>query len=139
MSVTPVDHIVFHVPITFSFESTKSIPWNYNTMTYVGEKPLLLEPIITNIASIRGMTRSGRVFAPEKPPKKNIPESSKGKEAESSEEGPPKKTVPQEEVEEFLRLIKKSDYRVVDQLNQTPSKIFMLSILLSYEALGELY
>lgn len=43
-------------------------------------------------------------------------------------------TIPQEEVEEFLRLNKKSDYRVVDQLNQTPSKISMLSLLLSFEA-----
>lgn len=31
-------------------------------------------------------------------------------------------------------MIKKSDYKVVDQLNQTPSKISMLSLLLSFEA-----
>lgn len=51
-----------------------------------------------------------------------------------SKEGPSKKGVPQEEVEEFLRLIRKCNYKVVDQLNLTPSKIFILSLLLSSEA-----
>lgn len=40
----------------------------------------------------------------------------------------------QEEVEEFLRLIRKNDYKVIDQLNHTPSKIYILSLLLSSEA-----
>lgn len=35
-----------------------------------------------------------------------------------------------DDVEEFLRIIKKSDYMVVDQLNQTPSKISILSLLM---------
>lgn len=41
---------------------------------------------------------------------------------------------PTDEVGEFLRHIKKSDYKVVDHLNQTPSKISMLELLMSYEA-----
>lgn len=40
----------------------------------------------------------------------------------------------QKEGEEFLRMIKKSDYKVVDKLKHTPSKISMMSLLLSYEA-----
>lgn len=36
-------------------------------------------------------------------------------------------------VEEFLRIIKKSDYKVVEKLNQTPSKISMLSLLMCSE------
>lgn len=36
-----------------------------------------------------------------------------------------------------MRIIKKSDYKVVDQLSQTPSKIFILSLLLSFEAYRE--
>lgn len=44
------------------------------------------------------------------------------------------KETPTNEFEEFLRLIKKSDYKVVDQLNQTPSKISMLALLMSFEA-----
>lgn len=80
------------------------------------------------------MNRSGRVFAPEQPPKKNTPESSKGKEAIISGEGPSKKVGPQEEAEEFLKLTRKSDYKVVDQLNETPSKISILSLFLSSKA-----
>ncbi|XP_058782873.1 uncharacterized protein LOC131657499 [Vicia villosa] len=37
------------------------------------------------------------------------------------------------DAEEFLALIKKSDYRVVDQLHQTPSKISLMSLLLNSE------
>lgn len=33
-----------------------------------------------------------------------------------------------------MRIIKKSDYKVVDQLNQTPSKILILSLLMCSEA-----
>lgn len=39
-----------------------------------------------------------------------------------------------DDVEEFLRIIKKSDYKVVDKLNQTPSKISILSFILFYKA-----
>lgn len=80
----------------------------------MGKKPLVLEPVITNIAGVGGMTRSGRIFASDKQIKKNTPESSKRKEVLGSREGPTKKGVPQEEVEEFWRLIMKSDYKVVD-------------------------
>ncbi|KAI5407514.1 hypothetical protein KIW84_053680 [Lathyrus oleraceus] len=38
-----------------------------------------------------------------------------------------------EDCDEMLRLIKKSEYNVVDQLLQTPSKIFVLSLLLNSE------
>ena len=38
------------------------------------------------------------------------------------------------EIEEILKIIKKNDYNVVEQLGQTPSKISMLSLLLCSEA-----
>lgn len=41
--------------------------------------------------------------------------------------------MPQEKVKEFLKLIRKSDYKAVGQLNQKPSKISILSLLLSSE------
>ncbi|XP_050916564.1 uncharacterized protein LOC127131691 [Lathyrus oleraceus] len=39
-----------------------------------------------------------------------------------------------QEVEELLRFIRKSDYKVIDHLSQTPSKISILSLLLCFEA-----
>ena len=38
------------------------------------------------------------------------------------------------EIEEILKIIKKSDYNMVEQLGQIPSKISMLSLLLCSEA-----
>ena len=40
----------------------------------------------------------------------------------------------QKEMEEILKIIKKSNYNVVEQLGQTPSKISMLALLLCSEA-----
>ena len=37
-------------------------------------------------------------------------------------------------MEEILKIIKKSDYNIVEQLGQTPSKISMLALLLCSEA-----
>ena len=39
----------------------------------------------------------------------------------------------QKEMEEILKIIKRSDYNVVEQLGQTPSKISMLTLLLCSE------
>ena len=39
-----------------------------------------------------------------------------------------------QEIEEILKIIWKSDYKIVEQLGQTPSKISMLSLLLCSEA-----
>lgn len=44
-----------------------------------------------------------------------------------------KKSTTAEEGQEFFKLIKKSDFEIVDQLGQTPSKISIMSMMLSYE------
>ncbi|GAU10110.1 hypothetical protein TSUD_421300, partial [Trifolium subterraneum] len=131
-----VDPIVFHVPAPFPFDSMKKVPWNYQPTAYVGGKPLTnVESNVTNIVGIGSMTRSGRIFSFEQPNKKSLVIPRKGKSVEDEiGDGPSRKTLPQEEAEEFLRIIRKSDYRIVDQLGQTPSKISMLSLLLSSEA-----
>ena len=52
-------------------------------------------------------------------------------------EAPVKTTVEdsfKQEMEEVLKIIRKSDYNVVEQLGHTPSKISMLSLLLCSEA-----
>lgn len=61
---------------------------------------------------------------------------SRGKEAinEQDQTKKLKKDVSLEEGQEFLRLIKKRDFKILDQLEQTPFKISILSLLLSYEA-----
>ena len=39
-----------------------------------------------------------------------------------------------QEMQEILKIIRKSDYKIVEQLGQTPSKISMMSLLLYSEA-----
>ena len=47
---------------------------------------------------------------------------------------PPNKNFTDQEANEFLKIIKRSDYRGVDQLHQTPTKISILSLLINSEA-----
>lgn len=106
---------------------------------------------VLNIAGTGGMTCSGRVFAPKYTPKvipapvvvpppppqareSVVVPTSKGKEVAKEQ-----KHLTAEEGQEFLKLVKKSDFKIVDQLGQTPSKISILSLLLSSEALLKVF
>ncbi|XP_050914650.1 uncharacterized protein LOC127129531 [Lathyrus oleraceus] len=144
----PITSLVITVPAPFAFGNTKAMPWNYESKVYLYEQEMKEEPVkpeeaSVNITGAGGITRNGRVFAP-------VPPADKGDQGASSR-NPGKKVVnddgqgqnaaqkvtPTDEVDEFLRLIKKSDYKVVDHLNQTPSKISMLALLMSSEAYRE--
>lgn len=93
---------------------------------------MFFEPI-ANMTGIGRVTRSGRIFAPMPSMTDNSNPSAqeKGKQTENVQER--QDSLPHNEVEEFSWIIKRSDYRVVDQLNQTPSKILMLSLLMCSE------
>src|ERR1051325_11720761 len=146
-------------PIPYS--SDTAIPWNYGSEVYyhgVKQDPLTIEdltvetniPDIDNITGSSKVTRTGRVFSPDISPPKDtatparIPTTqpispARGKEPVTH---PAQTEVPKEvaedtskqEMEEILKIIKKSDYNVVEQLGQTPSKISMLALLLCSEA-----
>ena len=114
-------------------KSEKAIPYKYGaTMIEEGrEVPL---PSIVNIADISRVTRSGRIFnrgvgepVKEKVPQKDTSDQPMGQ----SSAGPIKKN------DEMLKLIQKSEYNIVDQLLQTPSRISVLSLLLSSGAYRE--
>lgn len=59
-----------------------------------------------------------------------------GKEIVNEHEQPEdhKKSINTEEGQEFLKFIKKSDFKIVNQLGYTPSKISIMYLLLSFEA-----
>ncbi|XP_050897515.1 uncharacterized protein LOC127104371 [Lathyrus oleraceus] len=100
--VKKIEPMVIYVPAPFSFDI------------------ILKEPDVTNIAGASGVTRSGRVFAPEVIPyKESAPtvEPTKGKEVNPPEagEGSSKKEVTAEEDREFLKIIKKSDYKFLNE------------------------
>nr|XP_027191080.1 uncharacterized protein LOC101494924 [Cicer arietinum] len=133
--------IIVETPIPFPYGNTKAVPWKYEVTSHLADhqpsdgcEPKGTE--VTNISGIGGMTRSGRVYTPEQLRKKEV-NGEKGKEdmyhtIKGQEIS--KKTVSEEEASEFLEFVKQSEYKVVDQLNQTPSKISVLSLLLNSEA-----
>ncbi|XP_050875985.1 uncharacterized protein LOC127079647 [Lathyrus oleraceus] len=141
----PISPLVIEFPAPFKYKDEKAVPWIYQPRAFKQgqeDQPLMInEPNVTSIMGPAIMTRSGRVFAPRTA---DISAKTKGKEAVVQIPIPnqemqdmhlsPKAAVTREEAEEFLRIIKKIDYKVVDQLNQTPSKISMLSLLLNSEA-----
>ncbi|GAU51876.1 hypothetical protein TSUD_416610, partial [Trifolium subterraneum] len=138
--VTP---LVISLPGPIPYISEKAIPYKYNaTMIENGrEVPIPALPPSVNIAEVSRVTKSGRVF-PSMVQKKSedlvskevreevrvlSPDLNKGKGQSSG-------TRPDSDFDEILELIKKSEYKVVDQLLQTPSKISVLSLLLNSDA-----
>ncbi|XP_073261997.1 uncharacterized protein [Populus alba] len=80
-------------------------------------------------AEIGGLTRSGRCFTPEELEKQR---KAKGKEkVDITEEI--NKPFTEEETNEFLKLMKHSEYSIVEQLKKTPSRISLFSLILSSE------
>ncbi|KAI5411503.1 hypothetical protein KIW84_056545 [Lathyrus oleraceus] len=137
-------------PVPYS--SDKAIPFRYNPVAVEDGKEMPLPSTsVTNIADVSGLTRSGRVFSA--PPKHHVVSDSVERpvgtavnvqnpalavatpssvqKTPASSVGP--SGIVNEECDEMLRLIKKSEYNVVDRLLQTPSKISVLSLLLNSE------
>ncbi|XP_073263760.1 uncharacterized protein [Populus alba] len=80
---------------------------------------------------ISGLTRSGRCFTPEELERQR---KAKGKEVlDLDKEFEVNKPVTEEETNEFLKLMKHSEYSIVDQLKKTPAKISIMSLILSSE------
>ncbi|XP_050891446.1 uncharacterized protein LOC127096960 [Lathyrus oleraceus] len=139
LSTNPVTPIIITVPTPFPYVDTKAVPWMYDTSVYIHGQKIQEEPLkssdpMINITNTGGITRSGRIFAPTPTPIRitNPSTLDKGKQIDGAQQR--QDPAPSNEVDEFLRIIKKRDYRVVDQLNQTPSKISTLSLLMCSEA-----
>ena len=70
------------------------------------------------------ITRSGRIIG-----EPTVNEPSKAKENAA----PTSPTVNEEEAFDFLRMLKKSEYKVIEQLDKIPAQISMLNLLLTSE------
>ncbi|XP_050897519.1 uncharacterized protein LOC127104375 [Lathyrus oleraceus] len=125
--------ITLTCPIFYSSEN--HMPWHYGSYVYyhgVKQEGKLSEDKpsedtslnVDNFAGTRRITRSGRVYSPQNV-QDNVDAFAKSKVPGTSSS---------QEVEELLRLIRKSDYKVIDHLIQTTSKVSILSLLLCTEA-----
>ncbi|KAI5436221.1 hypothetical protein KIW84_022622 [Lathyrus oleraceus] len=132
------------------YSSDKAIPFRYNAVAVEdGKEVPLPSPSVVNIADVSGLTCSSRMFSPPKPQARadsverpvgnaiNSPNPAPVVKPSSVQKTPTSSVGPSgtvnEDCDEMLRLIKKSEYNVVDQLLQTPSKISVLSLLLNSE------
>lgn len=127
--------VIICMPMSFPYENTKFVPWNYE-ITVVdkvfegnecGKGLEVVNKDVTNIARMSRMTGNGRIYTPGFNVTPQVPT----KEAIVIAPIKELKVVQSEDTVEFLKLIKKSDYKVVDQLHQRPPKISILSLLLN--------
>ncbi|XP_050909048.1 uncharacterized protein LOC127122809 [Lathyrus oleraceus] len=126
------------MPTPFPYESTKDVPWKYEItvmdMDVEGNADVevteAMSEDVTNIAGMSRMTCSGQIYTPEF----NVTPQGPNKESTVATPTKEPEVVQFEDAVEFLKLIKRSDYKVVDQLHQTPSKISILSLLLNSQA-----
>ncbi|GLU06505.1 hypothetical protein SLE2022_235350 [Rubroshorea leprosula] len=80
------------------------------------------------------MTRSGRCYvSPKVEESRKAALNSKDIRIEEMLEESPKKLVLKNEVAEFLNILRKSEYSIIEQLNKTPAKISVLELMLSSE------
>ncbi|XP_020209078.1 uncharacterized protein LOC109794019, partial [Cajanus cajan] len=107
--------LTVRVPSPFPYESDNAVPWVYDVQSLPS-----LES--SNIIGIGGMTRSGCVYTP-----KDLGDKSpKGKDKEEGRTECDKE-------DEFLQFIRQSEYCILNQLNHTPAKITLLSLIMSSE------
>lgn len=127
-NLQPKKSITIKLPQKFSYESNHQVPWNYDPEVVVstGDK---IEP---EVAEVGGMTRSGRFYTSEEIELRRKKGKEKVSEVPVSGEVI-KKAVTEEKIAEFLKVLKKSEYSVVEQLNRMPAQISILGLLMASE------
>jgi len=130
--------LVICSPRSKPYTSQKAIPYKYECTILEENKeiPLNTTVPVDNIADNRRILRSGRVLPAMAQVKTSVPinepmpERNPGKGKAVGQSG----RIICEDSDEILKLIKKSDYKVVDQLLQTPAKISIMSLLTNSDA-----
>ncbi|KAI4347841.1 hypothetical protein L6164_008619 [Bauhinia variegata] len=109
--ITP--KVMVKVPTPFPYQSNRAVPWNYGVKVELVKEKLEDKEAskegdgVTNVSATGGFTISGR----------------KEKDLEGAIDD-----------DEFLRVLKHSEYNIVDQLKKTPTHISLLSLIMSSEA-----
>jgi len=115
--------LVLSKPVVAHQGNYNALPHDYGCSFKSTQQPPVFQ------AKIGGLTRSGRCFTLEELEKQR---KDKGKEGVDVTEEI-NKPVTEEETNEFLKLMKHSEYSVVEQLKKTPARISLLSLILSSE------
>ncbi|XP_031378317.1 uncharacterized protein LOC116193708 [Punica granatum] len=117
---TPAPFVI-DVPAREPYQDSK-VPWTYEGSVGNLERQF----------SVMGVTRSGRVYEnPEAAIKGKAPVATLGIAPEATPI--PQKKVTEEEAEAFMKIIKASEYKVVEQMGKSPAHISLLALLLGSE------
>ncbi|KAK8671021.1 hypothetical protein V6N13_037632 [Hibiscus sabdariffa] len=133
VATTATSGLVIKTPAPFPYKDSKQVPWKY-VYEFSG-----FQKTEENVNEVGNFTRSGRCYSaqPEVEPSKN----QKGKahvgepDKNFNDEPEPKYREPikKSEAKEFLKILKHSEFNAVERLNKLPTRISMLSLLLSSE------
>jgi len=107
---------------SYTKRNHSAMPYNYGYASNVGTPLPLFQ------TEVSGLTRSGRCFTP-----KELRKAKGKKMVDLGKKLEVNKPVTEEESNEFLKLIKHSEYCIVDQLKKTPARISLMSLILSFE------
>ncbi|XP_050920028.1 uncharacterized protein LOC127137625 [Lathyrus oleraceus] len=133
-----VSPLVIQLAGPMPYKSDKVVPYKYNaTMVADGkEVHIPIFPYVVNNADVSGVTQNGRVFTAANPIGSENVVIEKSTQEKTSVIQVGQSNIGNQNVDqdEILKLIKKSDFNVVDQLSDTPSKISVLSLLMTSEA-----
>ncbi|KAK8683846.1 hypothetical protein V6N13_039892 [Hibiscus sabdariffa] len=128
--------VVIKAPAPFPYKNSQQVPWKYSCEV---SEPVKADKAEENVNEVGNFTRSGRCYSTQ--PNPETVKNQKGKApAESSDKNFDDEPVPEyhapvkeSEAKEFLKILKHSEFNVVEQLNRLPARISMLSLLLSSE------
>jgi len=109
-------------PASINNGNYNALPHHYGNSFHITKRALVFH------AEIEGLTRSGRCFTPQE-----LEDQIRTRGKDMMEIDEVNKLVSDEEANEFLKLMKHSEYSVVDQLKKTPARISLLSLMLSSE------
>ncbi|XP_073221497.1 uncharacterized protein [Cicer arietinum] len=134
--------LIVQIPSPFSYKDNKAIRWNYNVEVHLAKHKnkdvsSSKATIVTNVSGIGGVTRNGRIYSPGKSQREMrvvFEKAYTDKEEKKVEKEKVENEVSNEEAQEFLKIIKQSEYKIVDQLNHNPTRISLLSLLMNSES-----
>ncbi|XP_027187860.1 uncharacterized protein [Cicer arietinum] len=134
--------LIVQIPSPFSYKDNKAVPWNYNVEVHLAKQKnkdvsSSKTTAVTNVSGIGRMTRNDRICSPGKSQREMrvvFEKAYTDKEEKKVENEKVENEVSNEEAQEFLKIIKQSEYKIVDQLNHTPTRISLLSLLMNSES-----
>ncbi|XP_039687894.1 uncharacterized protein [Medicago truncatula] len=125
--------LVICVPRPVPHSSQKAVSYKYEGTILEPGTETTSPSVVDNIAESSQILRSGRVLPAvvQKSTNISVEEAVKERNTGKGRVGEHPKEIDYEDADKILKLIKRSEYRVVDQLLQTPAKISIMSLLSS--------